>query len=87
MRGNQGGASHSIVENNSRYERKPGMRGNKTREFPLILKAITRGVTIILKEREYHTKGKIRKDTLILKARRVERGLLNCNSRVKPIQG
>jgi len=45
------------------------MRGNKTREFPLILKAITRGFT------------------LILKARRVERGLLNCNSRVKPIQG
>ena len=59
MRGNQGGASHSIVENNSRYERKPGMRGNKTREFPLILKAITRGFTIILKEREYHTKVKI----------------------------
>jgi hypothetical protein len=69
MRGNQGGASHSIVENNSRYERKQGMRGNKTREFPLILKSITRGFT------------------LILKSRRVERGLLNCNSRVKPIQG
>ncbi len=35
------------------------MRGNKTREFPLILKSITRGFTLILKAREYHTKGKI----------------------------